>query len=148
RPLTVIARALALHVEDRCVPIAGLGVIRARIGHVVDADDLEAALYLGLRGIAGAVDRDGERHGFAEFATIDLAAVQALDQIGDEAFHARPPSPASRPTPLIIEASSLEHFSVRLTQLLSCHCPAWLDAPVTNRPWILVALKSVPISTI
>src|SRR5262249_5522948 len=58
-------------------------------------DDLESALDLSLRGIAGAMDRGGERHGFAEFATIDLTAVQALDQIGDEAFHVRTPCPAS-----------------------------------------------------
>src|SRR5215471_1745956 len=94
-PLAVIPCGLALHAENRCVPVACLGVIRASIGHVVDADDLETALGLGLRGIARAIDRSGERHGLAEFATIDLAAVQALNQISDEAFHVRPPCPAS-----------------------------------------------------
>ena len=77
----------ALHVENRRVPIAGRPVIRAAIGHVIDSDGLEAALGLGLRGIAGAINRGGERHRLAEFATIDLAAVQALDEVGDETFY-------------------------------------------------------------
>src|SRR5262252_906087 len=93
-PFAVIPRGLALHVENRRVPIARLGVVRARIGEVVDADDLKPALSLGLRGIARAINRRGERYGFAELATIDPTAIQALDQIGDDAFHVSPPYPA------------------------------------------------------
>src|SRR5262249_33953564 len=97
------------------------------IGHVVDAEDLEATLDLGLRRIAGAIDRSGKRHGLAEFATIDLTAVQALDQIGDEAFHARPPWCGVAPAPIVVEASSL----ARRGKPRWCpHCPQ----PPGDRP--------------
>jgi len=62
---------------------------------MVDADDLEPALRLCLRGIARAIDRGRERDRLAEFATIEPAAVESLDEISDEAFHVRPPCSAS-----------------------------------------------------
>ena len=62
---------------------------------MIDADDLEPARCLRLRGVSRTIDGRGQRHGLAEFATIDLAGIQVFDQIGDEAFHVSPPCAAS-----------------------------------------------------
>jgi hypothetical protein len=43
---------------------------------VIDAEHLEAARRLRLRGVAGCVDGGGERDGLAEFAAVDLAAFE------------------------------------------------------------------------
>ncbi len=76
-----------LEPEHGRVEVARLGVVRARIGQVIDAEHLEAGAGLGVGGITRRIDRGGERDGLAEFAAVDGAAFELFDEIGDESFH-------------------------------------------------------------
>ena len=81
----------ALHAEMVDVEVAHLGVVRAAVGDVIDAEHLQAARRLRLGGIAHRVDAGGERDGLAELAAVDPAALEVSDEISNEAFHAGPP---------------------------------------------------------
>src|SRR5258708_23289172 len=54
---------------------------------MIYACDLERARGLRVGGLARPVDGGGERDGLAEFPAVDRAALEAVDQIGDETFH-------------------------------------------------------------
>jgi hypothetical protein len=86
--LAVVLAPRAPQAEHRGVEVACLGIVRARVGDVVDADGLEARGRLRLGGTAHRVDGGGERDGFAEFAAAHLAALEVFDEIADEFFHA------------------------------------------------------------
>jgi hypothetical protein len=88
RALAVVPRRHVLQAEHRGVEFARLGVVRARIRDVIDPDRLEAGAGLGIGDVARRVDGGSERNGLAEFAAVHLAALEGLDQVSDESFHA------------------------------------------------------------
>jgi hypothetical protein len=71
-PLPVIFAGRALHAKHRGVEVARLGIVRARIGDVIDADHLEAAGCLGIGGIARAANDGCDRNGLAEFSAVQF----------------------------------------------------------------------------
>ena len=40
-----------------------------------------------MGGVAGRVGGGGKRDGLTKFAAVDLAALETLDELGDESFH-------------------------------------------------------------
>ena len=78
-----------LHAHDVFVEVAGLRVIGAGIGNVIDADTGEAARgrRIGLRA-ARRVDRGRDADGLAEFAAADFAALELADEFFYETFYA------------------------------------------------------------
>src|SRR5262249_10450909 len=90
RPLAVILAGRVRHADERRVPIARLGVIRAGIREMVDADHLESAAWRLRVGLARPVDGGGERHRLAELTAADFPTLEAFHEISDEAFHAGP----------------------------------------------------------
>jgi hypothetical protein len=70
------------------VEVARLGVVRARLGDVIDADHLEAAGCLGIGGFVRAVNDGGDSTVWPKFPAVQFAVFKIFDQAGDETFHA------------------------------------------------------------
>src|SRR5262245_56468983 len=87
RALAGVLAGRVLEPEYVDIEVARLGVVRARIGQMIDAKHLEAGAGLGVGGISRRVDRGGERDGLTELAAVDGAAFELFDEIGDETFH-------------------------------------------------------------
>src|SRR5262249_25004607 len=77
-----------LHTQHARVEIARLAVVRASIRNMVDGDHLESLRGCRIRGLfTRRVNRRRKRYGLAKLTPVDLAALEILHQIGDEAFH-------------------------------------------------------------